>query len=126
MRLSCAIYAHLLEGKQTMAKIKLDIYDKFDKTKIEKTLEVEGYDLMMGTIDDFVAIIDLDKINDRTEVAKMAAKGYKQIKPLIMDIFPELQDEDYRNIKMNDLIRLIVQIGTSIMDNMDILKSSKN
>lgn len=109
-----------------MAMIKLDIYDKHDKTKVEKTLEVEGYDLMMGTIDDFVAIIDLDKINDRTEVAKMAAKGYKQIKPLIMDIFPELQDEDYRNIKMNDLIRLIVQIGTSIMDNMDILKSSKN
>lgn len=109
-----------------MAKITLNIYDKNDKAKVAKTLETEGYDLMMGTIDDFVAIIDLDKINDRTEVAKMAAKGYKQIKPLIMDIFPELQDEDYRNIKMNDLIRLIVQIGTSIMENMDILKSSKN
>lgn len=125
MRKVYALYAQM-EDKQTMAKIKLDIYNQHDKTKVEKTLEVEGYDLMMGTIDDFVAIIDLDKINDRTEVAKMAAKGYKQIKPLIMDIFPELQDEDYRNIKMNDLIRLIVQIGTSIMDNMDILKSSKN
>lgn len=109
-----------------MAKITLDIYDKNDKTKVKKTLEAEGYDLMMGTIDDFVNIIDLDKINDKQEVAKMAAKGYKQLKPLIMDIFPELQDEDYRNIKLTDLIRLIVQIGTSIVESMDILKDSKN
>lgn len=109
-----------------MAKITLDIYDKNDKTKVKKTLEAEGYDLMMGTIDDFVNIIDLDKISDKQEVAKMAAKGYKQLKPLIMDIFPELQDEDYRNIKLTDLIRLIVQIGTSIVESMDILKDSKN
>lgn len=109
-----------------MAKITLDIYDKNDKTKVKKTLEAEGYDLMMGTIDDFVNIIDLDKINDKQEVAKMAAKGYKQLKPLIMDIFPELQDEDYRSIKLTDLIRLIVQIGTSIVESMDLLKSSKN
>lgn len=109
-----------------MAKITLDIYDKNDKTKVKKTLEAEGYDLMMGTIDDFVNIIDLDKINDKQEVAKMAAKGYKQLKPLIMDIFPELQDEDYRSIKLTDLIRLIVQIGTSIVESMDILKDSKN
>lgn len=109
-----------------MAKITLNIYDKNDKAKVAKTLETEGYDLMMGTVDDFINIIDLDKINDKNEVAKMAAKSYKQLKPLIMDIFPELQDEDYRNIKVTDLVRLIVQIGTSIMESMDILKSSKN
>ena len=109
-----------------MAKITLNIYDKNDKAKVAKTLETEGYDLMMGTVDDFMNIIDLDKINDKNEVAKMAAKSYKQLKPLIMDIFPELQDEDYRNIKVTDLVRLIVQIGTSIMESMDILKSSKN
>lgn len=109
-----------------MASIKLNIYDKHDKRKIEKTLEADGYDLMMGTVDDFINIIDLDKINDKTEVAKMAAKGYKQLKPLVMDIFPELEDDDYRRIKANDLVRLIVQIGTSIMESMDILSSSKN
>ena len=109
-----------------MANIKLDIYEKHDKTKVAKTLEAEGYDLMMGTIDDFVAIIDLDKIGDQKEVAKMVVKSYKQLKPLIMDIFPELQDEEYREIKFNDLVRLIVQIGTAVIDQFDILKSSKN
>lgn len=109
-----------------MATIQLNIYDQHDKTKVKKTLEVEGYDLMLGTVEDFMDIIDLDKINDRNEVAKMAVKGYRQLKPLIMDIFPELTNEDYKLIKVNDLVRLIVQIGTSIIESLDLLKSSKN
>ena len=109
-----------------MAKISLNIYDKNDKTKVAKTLETEGYMLMLGTVEDFMDIIDIDKINDTNEVAKMALKGYQQLKPLIMDIFPELTDEDYRCISVNDLIVLIMDIGASIMENFDFLKKSKN
>ena len=68
--------------------LRLNIYKKGDNSKIEKTLEAEGYDLMLGTVEDFMEIIDIDKLNDKNEVAKMAVKGYKQLKPLIMDIFP--------------------------------------
>ena len=109
-----------------MAKISLNIYDKNDKTKVAKTLETEGYDLMLGTVEDFMDIIDIDKINDQNEVAKMVIKGYRQLKPLIMDIFPELTDDDYKNIKVNELIKLITQIGTSVIENLDLIKSSKN
>lgn len=109
-----------------MANISLNIYEKGSNTKIEKTLEADGYDLMMGTVEDFMEIIDIDKINDRNEVAKMAVIGYKKLKPLIMDIFPELQDEEYKRIKVNELVRLIIQIATSIVDNLDILKDQKN
>ena len=109
-----------------MANIKLNIYDKKDKTKIEKTLEAEGYDLMLGTVEDFMDIIDIDKLNDQNEVAKMVVKGYSQLKPLIMDIFPELQNDEYRRIKVTDLVRLVVQIGTAVVENLDFIKSSKN
>ena len=109
-----------------MATIKLNIYEKGNNSKVEKTLEAEGYDLMLGTVEDFMDIIDLDKINDQKEVAKMAVKGYNQLKPLIMDIFPELQNDEYRRIKVTELARLIVQIGTSIIENLDLIKSSKN
>lgn len=109
-----------------MANITLNIYDKNDKTKIVKTLEAEGYDLMLGTVEDFMEIIDIDKLGNQTEVAKMVVKGYKQLKPLIMDIFPELQDDEYKRIKVSDLVRLIVQIGTAVVDQLDVLKSSKN
>jgi len=109
-----------------MANIQLNIYDPKNKKKVAKTYEAEGYDLMLGTVEDFMDIIDLDKINDSNEVAKMAIKGYRQLKPLIMDIFPELTAEEYKGIKVNDLVRLIVQIGTSIVESLDLIKSSKN
>lgn len=109
-----------------MATIKLNIYDKNDKTKVEKTLEAEGYELMLGTVEDFMDIIDIDKLGDQKELAKMVVMSYSQLKPLIMDIFPELQNDEYRRIKVSELVRLVVQIGTAVVENLDLVKSSKN
>ena len=106
--------------------IKLNIYSKNDNTKIAKTLEVSSYDLMLGTVEDFMSIFDVDKLSDQKEVAKMVVKGYKQIKPLVMDIFPELQEDEFRRIKVPELVRLMVQIGTSVIDSLDFLKNEKN
>ena len=109
-----------------MANITLNIYDKNNKSKVAKKLEADGYELMLGTVEDFMDIIDIDKLGDEKEVAKMAVKGYKQLKPLIMDIFPELQEDEYKNIKVSELVRLIIQLGTAVVDELDILKNSKN
>lgn len=106
-----------------MAIIKLNIRDSKDKNKVAKTLEVEGYTLMLGTVDDFMEIIDLDKIDDEKEVIAMVLKSYKQLKPLIMDIFPELTDDDYRNISVSDLAAIVPAVGKSIIEN---IKTSKN
>jgi len=109
-----------------MANIRLNIYDKNNKKKIAKTLEAEGYELMLGTVEDFMDIIDIDKLSDEKEVAKMALKSYRQLKPLIMDIFPELEDEEYKRIKVSELIQLIIQIGKAVIEQLDFIKSSKN
>ena len=106
-----------------MAMINLNIRDSKDKTKVAKTLSINGYELMMGTVDDFLGIIDLDKIDDEKEVLAMVLKSYNQIKPLIKDIFAELTDEDYRNIAVSDLVSVVPQIGLSIIEN---IKFSKN
>jgi hypothetical protein len=109
-----------------MATISLKITSKEDKKKVDKIYTAEGYDLMLGTVEDFMDIIDIDKLGNNIELAKMVLKGYGQLKPLIMDIFPELTDEEYRRIKVNDLIATVSQIGKSVLENLDILKSGKN
>lgn len=106
-----------------MAMITLNVRSASDKSEVAKTISINGYDLMIGTVDDFMDIIDLDKIDDEKEVIKMVLKSYKQIKPLIMDIFPELTEEDYRNVSVADLVAVIPQIGLSIIEN---IKLSKN
>lgn len=109
-----------------MATISLKITSKEYKKKVDKIYTAEGYDLMLGTVEDFMDIIDIDKLGNNIELAKMVLKGYGQLKPLIMDIFPELTDEEYRRIKVNDLIATVSQIGKSVLENLDILKSGKN
>jgi len=109
-----------------MATISLKITSKEDKKKVDKIYTAEGYDLMLGTVEDFMDIIDIDKLGNNIELAKMVLKGYGQLKPLIMDIFPELTDDEYRRIKVNDLIATVSQIGKSVLENLDILKSGKN
>ena len=106
--------------------ISLNIYDPKDKKKVVKVHEVEGYDLMLGTIEDFMDIFDMDKLDDNKEVAKMVVKGYKQLKPLIMDIFPELTSEEFKNIKVAELINVVPQIGAAILETLNIVKNSKN
>lgn len=106
--------------------ISLNIYDPKDKKKVVKVHTVEGYDLMLGTIEDFMDVIDMDKLDDEKEVAIMVVKGYKQIKPLIMDIFPELTSEELKNIKVAELIKIVPQIGAAIMESLNIVKNSKN
>ena len=102
--------------------ITLDIYNVLDNTKIEKTYTAEGFKLMLGTVEDFMSIIDIDKLGDNIELAKMVVKGYGQIKPLLMDIFPELTDDEYRRVSIDGLVSTIGQIGRSIVEGLDILK----
>lgn len=105
-------------------QITLNIYNK--QKEIVKTHTAEGYDLMMGTIEDFMDIIDVEAINDTTALAKMVIKGYKQIKPLMQDIFPELTDEEFKGIKLADLITVIANTGAAVIENLNILKQGNS
>lgn len=106
-----------------MTEITLNIYKAGSKNEIEKTYTTKGYKLMYGTVKDFMAIIDLDKIDDNAEVAKMIMKGYDQIEPLLLDIFPELLEEELHRTGIDDIIVVIIQTAKAIGDSLGLLKS---
>ena len=106
-------------------ELKLDIYSKEEKGKIEKTYTAEGYDLMLGTIDDLISVIDLDKMDDEKAVATMIIKGYRQIKPLLHDVFGATEEELNRT-KVADLVPCIIDICKASLTSFDILKKQKN
>ena len=106
-----------------MTEITLNIYKATDKNEIEKTYTTKGYKLMYGTVKDFMEIIDLDKIDDNSEVAKMILKGYDQIEPLILDIFPNLLEEELRRTGVDDIILMIKQTACAIGESLGLLKA---
>lgn len=109
-----------------MATLKLNIYKAEEKNKIEKTYTAEGYDLMLGTVEDFMDIIDIDKMGNDREVALMVVKCYKKLKPLLLDIFPGVTDDELQRVKVSELIPLFVDVAKSVVDSLGILKTGKN
>ena len=95
-----------------MGILKLNIYKEDNKNEIEKTYTAEGYDLMLGTLQDIMAIIDVDKINSGNEVelAKMAIRGFDQIAPILRDVFPGVTSEELRRTKTKELVPLFVDL----------------
>ena len=105
-----------------MAEIALKIYKAENKNEVEKTYKADGYDLMLGTVEDFMSILDIDKMTDNIAVAKMVVKGYGQLKPLLKDVFPGITDEELNRVKVQELVQTIMQIGLSIIESLKELK----
>lgn len=104
-----------------MATITLNIYKENNNKEIEKTYQVEGYDLMLGTVEDIINIVDVDKLNDKGEVAKMVVKGYSKIKPLLFDIFPGVTDEELNRVKIKELMGVMVDVAAAAAESINSL-----
>ncbi len=89
-------------------ELKLNIYK--DAREIEKSYTTETYDIMFGTIEDLMEVIDIDKIDDNTEIAKMVFKGFGLLKPFLKDIFPGVTDDELKRVKVKELIPLFVNV----------------
>ena len=95
-------------------QLTLNIYEA---GQVSKTYTANEFDLMFGTIEDLVDLIDLDAFNGKandTEFISAAAKvvvgGFDNVKDLLKEIFPGLTDEELRKVKIKEVIPLLVQI----------------
>lgn len=94
-------------------ELKLNIYNK---KQVVKTYTAETYDLMFGTVEDLINLIDLDKLKTGSDVEllKLAGdvvmNGLGIIKPLLKDIFDGLTDEELRSTKTSEIASVLVEI----------------
>lgn len=106
-----------------MATISLNIYSKEDKNEVEKTYTAESYDLMLGTVEDLMQLIDVDKMTDNIAITRMVVQGYSKLKPFIKDVFPGVTDDELKRVKVKELIPTFIQIFKSIVDDLDLIKT---
>lgn len=102
-----------------MATLKLNIYK--NQREVEKTLEAETYDIMYGTVEDLLQIFDPDCLTNNMKIAEMVFKYFNELKPLLKDIFPDLKDEDMRNIKIKELVPLFITVCKNVAEDFKFL-----
>ena len=103
-----------------MADLRLNIYN--GKT-IEKTYVAEEIDIMFGTVEDLLAVIDFDNLSDEKEVVKVVIKTLNNLKPFLKQIFDGLTDEEIKRTKVKELVPLFVDIVTYTMEELKALMS---
>lgn len=109
--------------------LKLNIYEK---RKVVKTYTAETYDLMFGTVEDLLNVIDIDNIQagDKTELIKAVAKVLSHsmdiVKPLLKDVFDGLTDEELRNTSIKEIVDVLANIVTYSINQIMKGNSGKN
>lgn len=93
--------------------LSLNIYKN---RKVEKTYEVENYDLMFGTVEDILTIFDVDDLKNGSdvEIIKMVTNALPKcidiVKPLLKDIFEGLNDEELKRVKLTEVAIVLVDV----------------
>jgi hypothetical protein len=92
--------------------MKLNIYK--NQKEIEKTYEVDEYDIMYGTIQDILEVLDdgLSNLNDNDQMIKLITENRSKLEDLILDIFASegLTKEELRRTKLKELVPLFVDL----------------
>ena len=108
-------------------KITLPIYEK---KEVVNVYEVDSYNILFGTVEDLINVIDLDSIGAGDDfnrvVTKAIPKVFGMIKPLLKDIFDGLTDEEIKNCRLSDVVNVVVWVVKSSISQIDVNGSRKN
>lgn len=94
-------------------ELKLNIYNK---KEIVKTYTNDTYDLMFGTVEDFLELVNVDDMKTGSDaeivmlVGKAIPKGMGTIKTLLKDVFDGITDEELKNTKVKEIVKILVNI----------------
>ena len=91
--------------------MKINVYR--NQREIEKTIEVDDYDIMYGTVEDIFDILDgIENMNDGNEIVKVINDNRGKLNALLLDIFGEggLTEEDLRMVKVKELVPVFIDL----------------
>ena len=89
--------------------MKLNIYK--NQREVEKTYEVDNYDIMYGTVEDILEVFDeIDDLQDNSQMLNAIKKYRTRLNDLLQDIFPDLTDDELRRVKLKELIPVFLEL----------------
>lgn len=83
-------------------------------TRSGKTFELKDVDFDMGLVMDVADCIDAVQKENTMETAKFGVSTIREIKKAILLMFPEMSDEDFRDIPFKEMKRAFMDLFTKI------------
>lgn len=107
-----------------MNELKLNIYDENDK--VVKTVKAEVVELRFGTIRKLMELLNVDDINDTAQLLKTVYGAWNSLIKILGVVFPDLTDEDWENVKLSELIPVLVIVIKASCAEMLTIPTEKN
>jgi hypothetical protein len=104
---------------------KINVYDK--EGNIIKTSTAVDCDLKFGAIRKIMALLEIEDINDVGALLKTVYGAWDQVIKVLSECFPDMTDDDWDNVKVNELIPTTVALVKAMIAKMlTIPTESKN
>lgn len=109
-----------------MNNLVLKIYDNTGKNVI-KSYESTTYDLMFGTVMSLMEVLKIEDMNNQMEMMKTIYEAWDEIKSVLSAVFPDVTNEDWKHVKIKELLPIILEIAKFSVSEMFVIPTnSKN
>lgn len=102
-------------------ELKLNIYK--NQREIEKTYVANTYDIMFGTVEDLVNLLDMEALRGKNgneslvnALANLVTGSKELLRPLLKDIFPGLTDDELRRVKAKEVLAVAAGLAGFSLD----------
>lgn len=99
-----------------MEKIKLNVYD--ENNKIAKTCEAKIIDIKFGTVRKLMNLLKIDDVENTSELLKIVYVAWDELIVILDQCFPDMEEEDWDNVKVNELLPIIISIAKAAFGEM--------
>lgn len=95
-------------------ELKLNIYANDGKT-IEKTYISRDYNISFGIIRKFMKLMNIDKLENKTEVLSLIMGAWEQFEAVLNGFFPDVQEEEWDRVSIEEIVDLVMDIAMGIV-----------
>lgn len=102
----------------------LNVYN--DNDEVIKTCKAQFVELRFGAIRSIMKLLKVDQIETNLELMNAISNAWEQLTVILGKCFPEMDDSDWDNVKMSELIPVVVSILKSSFAKMMDIPKEKN
>lgn len=110
--------------KKANEKFTINVYDK-DRNIIKTSTSIDC-EIRFGSVRKIMALLDMDDINDTTALLKTIYGAWDQTTKVLSECFPDMQEEDWDNVYIHELVPVIVGIAKTSLAKIFDVPSEKN
>lgn len=102
----------------------LNVYN--DNDEVVKTCKAQFVELRFGAVRSIMKLLKVDQIETNLELMNAISDAWEQLTVILGKCFPEMEDSDWDNVKMSELIPVVVSILKSSFAKMMDIPKEKN